>query len=112
MADNRPRRGKAGLDLTTVLDTAEAVVDRVGWDALTMSALARELGVRAPSLYHHVKSIEAVRGELQARTLAAMATALRGTRGALHQAGDEALATRNERRTRGDKFAGTVRAAL
>jgi AcrR family transcriptional regulator len=55
-----------------VLVGAESVVDRDGWSALTMSALARELGVRSPSLYHHVDGLDALRAELQGRTLRAM----------------------------------------
>lgn len=45
-------RGRLGRD--EVLVAAEELVDRAGWDGLTMSALASSLGVRAPSLYHHV----------------------------------------------------------
>jgi AcrR family transcriptional regulator len=55
---------------------AEAVVDRDGWDRLTMSALAGSLGVRAPSLYHHVESLEALRGELQVRSMQALSDTL------------------------------------
>lgn len=52
-----------------VVAAAEAVVDRLGWDQLTMRALADELGVRPPSLYSHVRSLDALRAELQIRTL-------------------------------------------
>jgi AcrR family transcriptional regulator len=38
-----------------VLDTALAIVDREGLDALSMRRLGRELGVEAMSLYHHVQ---------------------------------------------------------
>lgn len=69
--------GRARIGREEVLVAAEAIVDRLGWDGLTMSALARELGVKAPSLYHHVEGIDAVRGELQARTMASLAQALR-----------------------------------
>jgi len=57
------------LDRETVLRTAEVLVDRDGWRALTMTALANELGVKVPSLYNHVPNLEALRGELQNRTL-------------------------------------------
>jgi AcrR family transcriptional regulator len=60
----RPR-----LDHDQVLATAEAIVDRDGWQALTMTALAKELGVKVPSLYNHVPNLEALRGELQCSTL-------------------------------------------
>lgn len=61
---SRPR-----LDREQVLVAAEAIADRDGWRALTMTALAKELGVKVPSLYNHVPSLEALRGELQNRTL-------------------------------------------
>lgn len=64
---SRPR-----LDHEQVLVTAEALIDREGWRALTMSALARELGVKVPSLYNHVPNLEALKGELQNRTLRAI----------------------------------------
>ena len=60
---------RARLDHDQVLATAEAIVDRDGWRALTMTALAKELGVKVPSLYNHVPNLEALRGELQNRTL-------------------------------------------
>jgi AcrR family transcriptional regulator len=58
-----------------VLVAAESIVDRSGWSALTMSALAKELGVKSPSLYHHVDGIDGLRAELQGRTLKDMASA-------------------------------------
>ena len=64
MSSTRPR-----LDHDQVLATAEAIVDRDGVQGLTMTALAKELGVKVPSLYNHVPNLEALRGELQARTL-------------------------------------------
>ena len=57
------------LDRDIVLSTAEALVDRGDWRDLTMTALAGELGVKVPSLYNHVPNLEALRGELQNRTL-------------------------------------------
>ena len=57
---------------------AEAVVDDLGWDRLTMAALATALGTTGPSLYNHVRSLEALRGELQERTMRALGTELVG----------------------------------
>jgi len=64
------------LDREQVLATAEALVDRDGWRALTMTALASELGVKVPSLYNHVPNLEALRGELQNRALRELGTRL------------------------------------
>jgi AcrR family transcriptional regulator len=55
---------------------AEAVVDELGWDRLTMAALAAALGTTGPSLYNHVSSLEALRGELQQRTMRALGAEL------------------------------------
>jgi AcrR family transcriptional regulator len=37
-----------------IIDTAQALLEAVGSDGLTMRRLADELGIRAPSLYKHV----------------------------------------------------------
>ena len=52
------RRGR--LNRTLILETALAVTDRDGIDALTMRAVGDELGVEAMSLYHHVASKDAL----------------------------------------------------
>jgi AcrR family transcriptional regulator len=77
------------LDHEQVLAAAEGLVDRGGWADLTMTALASELGVKVPSLYNHVESLEALRGELQSRTLRALGSAL--NRKALGRTGEPAL---------------------
>ena len=64
------------LDHEQVLVAAEALVDKDGWRQLTMTALANELGVKVPSLYNHVPNLEALRGELQNRTLRELGTQL------------------------------------
>lgn len=56
---------------------AEAIVDRDGAAALTMTALAGELGVKVSSLYNHVTSLDALRGELQNRAMAELGVLLR-----------------------------------
>ena len=62
-----------------VLSAAEAIVDRDGPDALTMSALAHVLGLRTPSLYNHVASLDALRGEIQNRAMADLGSRFRHT---------------------------------
>jgi AcrR family transcriptional regulator len=59
-----------------VVEVAEVLVDSAGWQQLTMTSLAAKLGVRSPSLYNHVDSIEALLGEVQARALAALSDRL------------------------------------
>ena len=77
------------VDREQVLESAEAIVDRDGWSELTMSALARELGLAVPSLYRHVRNLEALRGELQCRTLRALGIALE--RKAMGRSGETAM---------------------
>ena len=59
-----------------VVETAEQVVDRDGWTALTITAVAHKLGVRGPSLYSHVESVDALLGEVQAKALRELGFAL------------------------------------
>jgi AcrR family transcriptional regulator len=56
----RPRAGQA-LDTAQVIEAAALLCDRDGWDALNLHALAAELKVRAPSLYHHVDGLPGLR---------------------------------------------------
>ena len=67
----------ARLDPEQVVAAAERLVARQGWEALTMAALAVELGVRAPSLYRHVDSLDALRRALRLRTSVEIADAVR-----------------------------------
>jgi AcrR family transcriptional regulator len=46
---------RAPVNLARTLEVALAVADSDGIEAVTMRRLARELGVEAASLYHHVK---------------------------------------------------------
>ena len=56
---------------------AVPLVDRDGPDALSMSLLAQNLGLRTPSLYNHVSSLEALRGDIQNRAMAELGPRLR-----------------------------------
>ncbi|ANY07235.1 TetR/AcrR family transcriptional regulator [Pseudonocardia sp. HH130630-07] len=46
---------RANLGPTTVVEAAAVLADRDGYDAVTVSAVARELGVKPASLYAHVR---------------------------------------------------------
>lgn len=52
---------RAGLASTTVVAAGAALADEVGLSHLTMGLLARRVGVRTPSLYKHVESLESLR---------------------------------------------------
>lgn len=49
----RPRR--PALTETAIAREALAIIDEFGWPACTMKFLSQRLGVRSPSLYHHVE---------------------------------------------------------
>lgn len=57
---------RAGLSRESVVAAAAELADREGLDALTLAAVADELGVRSPSLYSHVNGIGALRDEIRA----------------------------------------------
>lgn len=56
-----------GIDARAITDAALRVVDADGLAALSMRRLATELGVAAPSLYHHVAGKDALLDALVAR---------------------------------------------
>ncbi len=52
---------RAGLTPEKVVAEAARVADEVGWEQLSLAAVAARLGVKLPSLYKHVASLEALR---------------------------------------------------
>ena len=61
---------------TEILDVAERLLASEGPEALTMRRVAAEMGIRAPSLYKHVRSKEDIEAGLQERALTSMAASL------------------------------------
>lgn len=56
-----PKAGRPSKPLITrraAAETALALIDRDGLDALSLQSVARSIGVSAPSLYHHFKDKE------------------------------------------------------
>ena len=80
---------RAGLNTDRVVAAAAELADEVGLDQLTLAALAARLGVRQPSLYKHVASLDALqrlismRGKVEAADVLAQA--------AIGRARDDAL---------------------
>ena len=58
---------RAGLDADAVVAAAARLADAGGLGALTLARLAADLGVRPPSLYAHVLSLEDLRRRLAVR---------------------------------------------
>lgn len=61
---------RAGVTRARVEDSAVELADAEGLDSVTISALARRLGVRPASMYAHVAGVAALRDLLHRRALA------------------------------------------
>lgn len=60
---------RAGLTPDIVEEAAAAIADREGYDSVSVSAVARSLGVQPASLYGHVSGKAALLGRLHRRAL-------------------------------------------
>jgi AcrR family transcriptional regulator len=54
----RPRRGRPGYDLESLLAVAVTVFNERGYDGTSMEDLSRRLGISKSSIYYHVDSKE------------------------------------------------------
>jgi AcrR family transcriptional regulator len=52
-----------------IVNAALTFLDREGWDALTINALAAQLGTKGPSLYNHVSSLDDLRRSVRKRVV-------------------------------------------
>ncbi|MEU3721543.1 TetR/AcrR family transcriptional regulator [Streptomyces sp. NPDC031705] len=81
--------GRAGLTVERVTVAGAELADEVGFEQVTMSQVARRLGVKDASLYGHVRSLADLRGRIallaadEKTILIAEATAGRAGRNAL-----------------------------
>lgn len=67
---------RAGLSPAVVTGTAADLADEQGWDSLTLAAVADRVGVKVPSLYKHVASLDALRQAVAAQAADELADAL------------------------------------
>ena len=81
---------RAGLTPGRVVEAAEQMVDEVGLQQLTLAALAARLGIRQPSLYKHIDSLDALRHRIAVRAKAELADVL--GQAAIGRAGADAVA--------------------
>src|SRR6201993_4698005 len=81
------RSGRLSRDI--IVNAALNSLDREGWDALTINALATQLGTKGPSLYNHVDSLEDLRRTVRMRVIADLVTML--GRVAEGRVGDDAV---------------------
>src|SRR5258708_1636612 len=67
---------RAGLTRVAVVAAAAAIADREGVEALTLARLAAELQIKPPSLFNHVRGLQALRRELKLLALRELCDAL------------------------------------
>ncbi|GGU36421.1 TetR-like C-terminal domain-containing protein [Nocardioides albus] len=67
--------GRPGLNRTAVIAAAADLADELGFDAVTISVLARHLGVRSPTLYSHISGATDLRTAVTAYVLDELADA-------------------------------------
>ncbi len=104
---------RAGLTRAKVVTEAAAVVDETGWDRLSLAAVAERLGVRLPSLYKHIDSLDGLRADLAILGTGELGQAL--TAAAIGRSGPDALqaiatAYRGYAHRHPGRYAATVRA--
>ena len=104
---------RAGLSTQKVVREAAALADEVGYDKLTLAGVAERVGVRLPSLYKHIASLEALRQGVAALATGELAHTM--TSAAVGQAGSDALhaiadAYHDYGRAHPGRYAATVRA--
>ena len=77
------------LSRITIVQSALGVIDRGSLDALTIAAVAGELGVGSPALYNHVANLEELRYEVAVHATVDLVNTLRDA--VLGHAGDDAI---------------------
>jgi AcrR family transcriptional regulator len=104
---------RAGLSPAAVVAAAAELADADGLERLTLASVAGAVGVRTPSLYNHVASLDDVRRRLALLALREADAELRSA--VMARAGDDALralagAYRDYARRHPGRYAATVRA--
>jgi AcrR family transcriptional regulator len=104
---------RAGLSTAAVVGAAADLADAEGLEALTLARLAGSVGVRTPSLYNHVASLDDVRRRVALVGLRELGDAMRDA--TVGRAGDDALtamahAYRAYARAHPGRYAATQRA--
>ncbi|MFG1920937.1 TetR/AcrR family transcriptional regulator [Cryptosporangium sp. NPDC048952] len=104
---------RAGLTPAIVVAEAANLADEVGLDKLTLAMVAQRLGVALPSLYKHVKGLDALRQHIAALASSELADDL--AEAAVGRSGSDALramadAYRAYARTHPGRYPATTRA--
>ena len=80
---------RAGVTTDGVVDAASAIANAGGLKAVTLARLAEALGIRSPSLYKHVDSLDAIHRALAVRGIREVNARLQ--RATIGKSRDEAL---------------------
>lgn len=80
---------KTQIDADAVVDTAIRIADAEGLDNVTLTGIARDLGITQPGLYRHVDGYDDLLRTLSLRGRIVIADAL--SEAAVGQAGDDAV---------------------
>lgn len=104
---------RAGLSRPSVITAAAELADETGWERLTLAALAARLGVRLPSLYKHIDSLDGLRRDVAVLAMSDLGAAM--STAAIGRAGGDALrsvagAYRDYGQRHPGRYAATVRA--
>jgi AcrR family transcriptional regulator len=81
--------GSVGIDRGQIVEVAARLADAGGLDQLTLAQVAKQLGVKLPSLYHHIDGVPALWRELALLGLAQLREQMQ--RAALGKAEDAAI---------------------
>ncbi len=68
---------KAGVDNVSIVSAASALLDEQPQRELSMTELAERIGIRTPTLYHHVGGLAQLRHAVRLATLDALSAQLR-----------------------------------
>ncbi|MES9682306.1 WHG domain-containing protein [Gottfriedia acidiceleris] len=55
---------RIGLNFNQLLSTSIKIVDTEGWEALTISYLAKKLTIQPPSIYNHIKNLDELKNSV------------------------------------------------
>jgi AcrR family transcriptional regulator len=77
------------IDFQKVLETAIALADEKGLDAVTLADIAGQLGIRIPSLYNHISGLPGLRYEMNVWAVRQLTDQIR--RAAVGKSGEDAL---------------------
>jgi AcrR family transcriptional regulator len=103
---------RAGLTPEIVVSEAARIADDVGYDRLTLAAVAERFGVAVPSLYKHVDGLEGVKRQVAVMAVRELGDALAGRIDATQNGrlGALAGAYRDYARSHPGRYAATLRA--